>query len=124
MALKQPQKLWPNKDVKDVVVVEYVVATGDTTQPWAGGDYTDKSVHLHEYTGTGSIAVQGSNDPRAAIGDGSTAKWVTVKNDAGADCSYTADNKGDVLVQPYYFNRLLITGTATGTVHFCGRRIQ
>ena len=127
MAEKALTTYRPVSSVHNTVIAQWAtLVTGDTSEPWAGGDYTDKSVHVFnsDFTGGGSVSVQGSNDPRV-ITDPANADWVILKNDAGAACTYSADDKFDVIVAPMYFTRILVTGTVAGVnVAMCGRRIK
>lgn len=64
MALRKPDARPINDDAMRVIWSG--IKQGDTCEPWVGGsEYGDRSAQITGTPGTGSLAVQGSNDESA-----------------------------------------------------------
>lgn len=129
MAVREVVKTQPDASVLNTMVATWEgLATGDTGKSFAGGDYTDKTIHVFgDFTGGGSVSLQGSNDARANPSHPShaSASWVTCKDDGGAAITFSATNSGALVATNYYWNRITVTGTVADVdVGLCGRRIK
>lgn len=85
-------------------VITWVLANGDTGQPFRPSNLRDSVGQIFGTFGTGgSVTMQGSNDPRV-ITDPSNAVWVTVQDSLGNAWTKTSAG-GDNLLENYIYFR-------------------
>jgi len=112
-----------NNDHKSgMTILTWVLANGDSGQPFESGLMTDVTAQIFGTFGAaGSVTLQGSNDPRVPTdyaAGASNAQWVTIEDNLGNAWTKTAAG-GDIVLQSYRYLRPLCTagdGTTALTV--------
>lgn len=111
----KPTQHRPVSSVFQGLVYTYGAITGsDTTAPIAVGDMSEITVQAYgNFTGGGSVKIQGSNDPRV-VTDPQNAVWFDATDSDGALSFSAAGAK--VLKESPYFLRAVPTGTLAGVL--------
>jgi len=113
LALITAARQQPVNSIMQVQVYTYAaMVAADTGAPLAIGDLSEVTVQAYgNFTGGGSIKLQGSNDPRV-ITDSANAVWFDMNDSAGA-LSFSAAGAKLAKESPY-FVRPVVTGTVVG----------
>jgi len=100
-----------------MTILTWVLANGDSGQPFESGLMTDVTAQVYGTFGTGgSLSMQGSNDPRVvtdyAAGT-STAQWFPIEDNLGNAWTKTAAGGDIVLQSPRFLRPICTAGDGT-----------
>ena len=102
------------------------LANGDTGQPIPIAGHSDKTVHIYGTFGAGgTVALEGSNDPRV-LSDPGNAVWTTMNDAQALSLSATSERIDMVIENPRFIrpNASAGDGTTDLTVILCARIIN
>lgn len=112
----------PEQSLRNTVIAVWTgfLGAADSSNVWAGADYADKTVNAYgDFTGGGSVKLQGTNDPLQAA-----ASWIDLTAVGGGALTFSAPGMKVMAENPYYI-RCVPAGTLAGAaIAITGRRVR
>jgi len=124
MAIVPVTRISPMPPSTNTVGFSWVLANGDTGQPIAIPDFSDKTMQIFGTFGSGgSVTMEGSNDPRVISAPGS-AVWFTLVDPQANAITKTSAGGEVILENPIWIrpNCTAGDGTTALTINIAAKR--